>query len=149
MSPAPAHAQTARAARAADLPGLCAWHAGWATLCAGLALAFSLTGAPLQGLDSLALLVMVVPGLAGLALLLRDGPGQRAMLIGVWIVASAASLAVSGGVNGSYAAFAFAPLAAGLAMGGYRRALAGLAGGVISGAAGLLSTLWGASPATT
>ena len=115
VSPAPAHAQTARTARAADLPGLCAWHAVWAALCAGLALAFSLTGAPLQGLDSLALLVMVIPGLGGLALLLRDGPGQRAMLIGLWIVASTASLAVSGGVNGSYAAFAFAPLAAGLA----------------------------------
>lgn len=147
MSATPAPAETARPARAADLPGLCAWHAGWATLCAGVALAFRLGGAPLQGFESLALLIMVIPGLGGLALLWRDGRGQRAMLIGLWIVASVASLAVSGGVTGSYAAFAFAPLAAGIALGGYRRALAGAAGGVIGGAAGLLAALWGgASP---
>ena len=56
--------------RAADLPGLCAWHAGWALLCAVLVLGFRLAGHPLQGMVGLALLAMVLPGLAGMTLIL-------------------------------------------------------------------------------
>jgi len=113
---------------AGDGAAVAAWHAGWAAFVdltalfatgAGTGAEAAGTAAPLL----LALGVMAAPGLAGLTLLRRDDDEARSALLTLWTLAALASAALSGGAGGPLAGFVFAPLAAGLALGGRRRVL--------------------------
>lgn len=88
-------------------------------------------------------LAMVVPGLAGLGLLHRDGRDQRMMLLGVWGLAALTCASLSGGLTGPLAGFVFLPLAAGIAMGGPRPVQAGAFAVGVSALAGLFSAWLG------
>ncbi|RZJ02356.1 MAG: HAMP domain-containing histidine kinase [Brevundimonas sp.] len=85
------------------------------------------------------LLGMIAPGLAGMALMVRDGPAPRMGVLGVWTLAAMAAAALSGGLTGPMAGFAFMPLAAGLALGSRRSVQMGALGSGLSALAGLLS----------
>ena len=125
------------------LPALSAWHAGWAVAAALLALVGPWIGAGVEGSASAALLIMVVPGVAGLALLFRDGWRERAMVLSVWSIAALIVAGLSGGLTGPLAGFVFLPLAAGLALGGQRLAQAGTLGVALAALVGLLSVALG------
>ncbi|PZO01936.1 MAG: hypothetical protein DCF28_09335 [Alphaproteobacteria bacterium] len=60
-----------------DQPTLVAWHGGWAAGTGLLALGSSVLAARVEGPLAFAMIAMILPGLAGLALKLRDGPAQR------------------------------------------------------------------------
>ena len=139
-------ASAPRAAGAPDphLPGLAAWHAGWATAAAALALGLSWLGL-LEGPALWGLLAMAVPGVLGLALIWRDGGATRGLTLGVWTAAASVAALMSGGLGGPLAALTFMPLAAGLTLGGGRRfsprmtawGAAGAAGAVAAGLGGI------------
>ena len=132
-------------ARASDLPGLAAWHAGWAVAAALLALG----GRWLGGVDGpvfYGVLAMIVPGLAGLGLLSRDGGMERLIALAVWGLAAVIASALSGGLTGPLAGFVFMPLVAGLALGRQGAAQAGALAVGLAALAGLMST-WIAGPA--
>jgi len=130
-------------ARPDGLPALAAWHAGWAAATALLALGGRWIGADVEGPIAFGLLAMALPGMAGLALLWRDGWGERALLLCVWGLAAVAASALSGGLTGSLAAFIFMPLAAGIAMGGQRLAQAGALAMAVAALVGLVSVALG------
>jgi cell cycle sensor histidine kinase DivJ len=137
--PKPANAAVPR-----DGPALAAWHAGWAVAAALLALG----GRWIGGVDGpifYGVLAMVVPGLTGLWLLRRDGPGERMTLLGVWGLAAVLSAALSGGLTGPLTGFVFLPLAAGIALGGARPVQAGAMAVGLAALAGLASA-WLAPP---
>ena len=134
-------------ARADGLPALAAWHAGWAATSALLALGGRWIGAEVEGPVAFGLLAMVLPGMAGLALLWRDGWGERALVLGVWGLAALSASALSGGLTGSLAALIFMPLAAGIIMGGQRLAQAGALAVALAALVGLVST-WLGGPGT-
>ena len=122
-------------------PALAAWHAGWAAAIAILALGGRLLGAPgLDGSGLTALLIMVLPGLAGLALLWRDGTGPRALVLAGWMMAATATAGLSGGLSGALAALIFMPLAAGVVLDRPRLVPAGAVGAGVAVLAGLAST---------
>lgn len=122
-------------------PALAAWHVGWAASIAILALGGRLLGAPgLDGPGLIALLIMVLPGLAGLALLWRDGPGARALALAGWALATTATAGLTGGLAGSAAALVFMPLAAGVMLDRQRLVAAGAVGAGVAILAGLVST---------
>ena len=122
-------------------PALAAWHAGWAAAVAILALGGRLLDAPgLEGAGGIGLLVMVLPGLAGLALLWRDGPGPRAFMLGGWTLAATAAAGLTGGLSGALAAFTLIPFAAAVMLDRPRLTLAGAAGTGIAILAGLAAT---------
>ncbi|MFN3931042.1 MAG: sensor histidine kinase [Brevundimonas sp.] len=119
-----------------DLPALAAWHAGWAVAAALLALgARWLDG--VEGPVFYGVLAMVVPGVAGLALLQRDGGAERMTLLGLWGLAAAVAASLSGGLTGPLAGFVFLPLTAGLALGGVRRVQFGALAVAFAALAGL------------
>ncbi len=92
-------------------------------------------------------LAMVLPGVAGLGVLVRDGWRERMALLWLWGLASVIAASLSGGLTGPLAGFVFMPLAAGMALGGVRPVQAGALGVGLSAAAGLLSaSLAGAGP---
>ena len=129
---------------AGDGAAVAAWHAGWAAA-VGVTALFATgagTGAEAAGTAApllLALGVMAAPGLAGLTLLRRDDDEARSALLTLWTLAALASAALSGGAGGPLAGFVFAPLAAGLALGGRRRVLVAAIAATGAAAAGLLS----------
>ncbi|MBY0397684.1 MAG: sensor histidine kinase, partial [Thermoleophilia bacterium] len=131
--------------RAADgLPALAAWHAGWAAT-VGLFTFGALWLAGLGGAAVFGAMAMVAPGLAGLGLLWRDGPGERALVLMVWTLAALAAAVLSGGMGGPLAGIAVMPFVAGLALGGPRHgarlAQAGAVGGALAAVAGQISAL--------
>ncbi len=124
--------------RAGDRPALAAWHAGWAVAAALLALG----GRWIGGVDGpvfYGVLAMVVPGVAGLGLLQRDGERERMTLLGVWGLAAVTGAGLSGGLTGPLAGFVFLPLAAGIALGGPRPVQAGAAAVGAAALSGLFS----------
>jgi len=129
---------------AGDGAAVAAWHAGWAAA-VGVTALFATgagTGAEAAGTAApllLALGVMAAPGLAGLTLLRRDDDEARSALLTLWTLAALASAALSGGAGGPLAGFVFAPLAAGLALGGRRRVLVAAIAATGAAGAGLLS----------
>ena len=129
---------------AGDGAAVAAWHAGWTAATGATALVatsgsagagMSATAAPLL----LALAVMAAPGLAGLFLLRRDDDETRSALLTLWALATLAAAALSGGAGGPLSGFIFAPLAAGLALGGRRRVLVAALAATGAAAVGLLS----------
>ena len=125
-------------APASDRPSLAAWHAGWAVAAALLALG----GRWIGGIDGplfYGVLAMVVPGLSGLALLRRDGPDERMVLLAIWGLAVLLAAALSGGLTGPLSGFVFLPLAAGIALGGPRPVQAGAFAVGVAALAGMLS----------
>jgi len=122
-------------------PALAAWHAGWAAAVAILALAGRLLGASgLGDAGLIGLLIMVLPGLAGLVLLWRDGPGPRALVLTCWVLAATAAAGLTGGLSGAAAAMVVMPLAAGVALDRPRLVAAGAVGAGVAVLAGLIST---------
>lgn len=130
--------ESAVRAGAGDRPALAAWHAAWAVAAALLALG----GRWIGGVDGpvfYGVLAMVVPGLAGLGLLHRDGRGERMLLLGVWGLAALTTASLSGGLTGPLAGFVFLPLAAGIALGGPRPVQVGALAVGLAALAGLFS----------
>ncbi len=143
MTPPDHHDGSPRAPSVArDLPALAAWHAAWAVAAALLALAGRWFGG-LDGTAFYAVVVMVIPGIAGLGLLARDGARERLATLLVWSLASAVAAALSGGLSGAIAGFIFMPLAVGLALGTEKRARTGLIGVVVAAAVGAVSAQFG------
>ena len=143
MTPPDHHDGPPRAPSVArDLPALAAWHAAWAVAVALLALGARWFGG-LDGSAFYAVVVMVIPGIAGLGLLARDGDRERLAALAVWSLGSATAAALSGGLSGALAGFIFMPLAVGLALGGQKRAQAGLAGVALAVGIGALSARFG------
>ncbi|WP_292259655.1 sensor histidine kinase [Brevundimonas sp.] len=132
--------QTAVRPQTGARPVLAAWHAAWALLAALIALGGRLLGAAgLEDTVLAGLLVLAAPGAAGLALLWRDGPGPRALVLVVWCLAATAVAGLTGGLSGPLAAAALTPLAAGLILDRARlMPIAGL-GAAAAIAAGLAS----------
>ena len=127
---------------ARDLPALAAWHAAWAVAAALLALGGRWFGG-LDGSAFYAVVVMVIPGIAGLGLLARDGDRERLATLTVWSLATALAAVLSGGLSGVLAGFIFMPLAVGLALGSQRRAQTGLIGVVLAAGIGAISARFG------
>ena len=119
-----------------DRPALAAWHAGWAVAAALLALGSRWLG-DVDAPVFYGVLAMVVPGVAGLGLLHRDGPRERMTLLGLWGLAAVVAAGLSGGLTGPLAGFVFLPLTAGLALGGVRPVQAGALGVGLAAVAGL------------
>jgi cell cycle sensor histidine kinase DivJ len=140
---APALAATGRAE---DVRAVVAWHAGWTVSAALLAVAAHWLSPGLQGTVLAGLIGMTLPGLAGLWLSRRDSLGDRALVLGVWSLAAVAASALSGGLTGSLSAFVFAPLVAGLLLGGRGLPLTGAVAVALSAVVGLVSVLLGGAP---
>ncbi|MBW8303277.1 MAG: hypothetical protein K0M78_04915, partial [Brevundimonas sp.] len=68
-------------------PSVAAWLAGWAVGAALLALGGRWLG-DVESPVFYGVLAMVVPGVAGLGLLQRDGPRERMTLLGLWGLAA-------------------------------------------------------------
>ena len=129
---------------AEGLSALTAWHAAWAV---GAALS-AIAGGALGWIGGSALFgaaAMVLPGLAGLALLRRDGTGERSLILVVWTLAALAAAMLSGGLAGPLAGYAIMPFVAALALGGPRHgvrlAQAGAVGAGLAALGGQLSAL--------
>ena len=119
---------------------------GWAAAVAIMALGGRLLGAPgLEGVGLAALMVMVLPGVAGMALLWRDGLAPRAMILGGWTLAATAAAGLTGGLSGALAAFALMPLVAAILLDRSRLGLPGVAGAAAAVLTGLAS-VWLAGP---
>ncbi len=145
-SPPPARATTAE-----GLSALTAWHAAWAV---GVALS-AIAAATLGWMNLSALFgagAMVVPGLAGLGLLRRDGVGERSLVLVVWTLMALAAAMLSGGLAGPLVGYAVMPFIAALALGGPRHgvrlAQAGAVGAGVAALGGQLSALLVGPPAT-
>ena len=123
-----------------------AWHLGWTLASLLLIPAAHWLSPALQGTVLAGLIGMVLPGLAGLWLARSDSLGDRALVLGVWSLASVAASALSGGLTGSLSAFVFAPLVAGLLLGGRVLSLTGAFAVVLSALVGLISVLLGGAP---
>lgn len=63
-----------------------------------------------------ALLVMALPGVAGIVLMAQDGAGLRFILMGGWLLASLAAAGLTGGLTGPLPGLILMPLAAGIAL---------------------------------
>tara|TARA_R110001606_G_scaffold12306_10_gene53539 strand:+ start:89336 stop:90961 length:1626 start_codon:yes stop_codon:yes gene_type:complete len=106
----------------------------------------ALAGRWFGGLDGsafYAVVVMVIPGIAGLGLLARDGERERLAGLIVWSLASIVAAALSGGLSGALAGFIFMPLAVGLALGSEQRAQTGLIGVALAAGVGAVSAQFG------
>lgn len=103
-----------------------------------LLMATSIAAARLEGPTVFAILALLVPGLAGLGLLARDGWRERVLLLGVWSLMAVAGSALSGGLAGPLAGFVFLPLAAGVLLGRHL-ARAGALGSGVAAVAGMVS----------
>jgi len=142
LNPLPSQDPGDTAARKGDRPALAAWHAAWAVAAALLALGGRWFG-EIDGPVFYGVLVMGVPGLAGLGLLHRDGPRERMLLLGVWGLSALLAAWLSGGLTGPLAGFGFLPLVAGIALGGPRPVQAGAAAVGLAALAGLVPALSG------
>jgi len=122
-----------------------AWHGCWAAAVV-VATIVALWLDRLSGPAAFGALAMIAPGLGGLALLNRDGPGERALVLMGWTLATLASQVLSGGLSGALVGFAIMPFVAGLAVGGPRHgvrlAQAGAGGSAVAVVAGQLSAWW-------
>ncbi|WP_396594247.1 ATP-binding protein [Brevundimonas sp. R86498] len=132
------------------LPALAAWHAAWAAS-AGLFALGALWLAGLGGPAVFGAMAMVPPGLAGLALLWRDGVVERALVLALWTLAAMSASVLSGGLGGPLAGIAIMPFVAGLALGGPRHgvrvAQGGALGSTLAALAGQISALTVGPPA--
>jgi len=130
---------------AEGLNDLAIWHAGWAgaTIAATLA---SLWLGHLGGAALFGAVAMVIPGLAGLGLLWRDGTGERSLVLVVWTVCALAAAILSGGLGGPLVGAVAMPFVAALALGGPRHgaqlAQGGAVGAAVAALGGQLSA-WG------
>ena len=129
---------------AEGLSALAAWHAAWAV---GAALS-AVAGATLGWLETPAVIgagLMVAPGAAGLALLRRDGTGERSLVLVVWTLAALAAAMLSGGAAGPLVGYVITPFVAALALGGPRHgvrlAQAGAVGSGIAALGGQVSAM--------
>ncbi|OYX57361.1 MAG: two-component sensor histidine kinase [Brevundimonas subvibrioides] len=143
-NPAPVASPPPARAVGEGLSALTAWHAAWAV---GAALS-AVAGAGLGWFGGSAIFgatAMVVPGLAGLALLWRDGTGERSLLLVVWTLAAVAAAMLSGGPAGPLVGYVIMPFVAALALGGPRHgvrlAQAGAIGAGVAALGGQLSAL--------
>lgn len=127
--------------RPRGLPVLAACHAVWAVACALMALGAPWIDARMQDLLIVAILIMVLPGLAGLLLLLRGDWRERLMALIGWSLASIAASLLSGGITGPLGGLVLMPLAAGVALGGVRLSMFGALGSALAVAGGLVSSL--------
>jgi cell cycle sensor histidine kinase DivJ len=141
---APASSTPTRDVAASDRAALAAWHAGWSVSVALLALGARWLD-QVDGAVFYAVLAMIVPGLAGLGLLWKDGPGRRAALLFLWGAATFVASGLSGGLTGPLAGFVFLPLAAALAFGGVRPIQIGACAAGVASLAGLLAA-WAGGP---
>lgn len=135
------------------LPGLAAWHAGWAVAVAVIALALRWLGGE-SGPAFWGFLAAAVPGLMGLSLLWRDGVGNRVLILGVWSAAAGVAALLGGGVGGDLAGLMVMPVAAGLSLGGgrpfaLRLTALGAAGSALAVVVGLASALYGVAPSAS
>jgi cell cycle sensor histidine kinase DivJ len=122
-----------------------AWHGGWAAAVV-VATVATLWLERLTSAASFGALALIAPGLAGLVLLKKDGPGERALVLVGWTLSALAAQVLSGGLSGPLAGFAVMPFVAGLALGGPRHgvrlAQAGAAGSAVAAIGGQLSGWW-------
>jgi cell cycle sensor histidine kinase DivJ len=149
VTPAPAHTPQDAAAPAGRLfegrGAVVAWHGGWAGAVA-IATVAALWLDRLTGTAAFGALAMIAPGLGGLVLLRRDGPGERSLVLVGWTLAAVAAQVLSGGLSGPLVGATVMPFVAGLALGGPRHgvrlAQAGAAGSAIAAVGGQLSAWW-------
>ena len=134
---------------AEGLSDLTAWHAAWT----GAVLLSVIAGVVFGGLDGPALFgaaAMIVPGLAGLGLLWRDGTGERSLVLVIWTLAALAAAMLSGGLSGPLVGSVIMPFVAALALGGPRHgvrlAQAGAVGAGVAALGGQLSALLVGTP---
>ncbi|CAN5240347.1 hypothetical protein BH09PSE1_BH09PSE1_27570 [soil metagenome] len=97
----------------------------------------------LNGAVLVALFIALLPGLAGIFLLRRDGWAERVLVLGGWSLATVAVSALSGGVTGALAGLVFMPLAAGIILGGRTLAQGGAVAVALSALVGLISVWLG------
>ncbi|MFN4288870.1 MAG: sensor histidine kinase [Brevundimonas sp.] len=135
----------------AEVAMLAAWHAAFVVGLGILVLLHAALGRPLSPMEAGALLVIALPGLAGLGLMLRDQASDRLGLVLVWGLTAAIVLALTGGASGLMSALSLMPLLAGvlLARPGLSRrlVLAGAAASITAVMAGLLASRYIAAPA--
>ncbi|ADL00511.1 sensor histidine kinase [Brevundimonas subvibrioides] len=140
-----------RPAVAEGVPALAAWHGAWTAAVMVSTLGGIWLGA-LSGPAAFGSLAMLVPGLAGLALIRRDGTGERALVLVVWTVCALAAAVLSGGLGGPLTGFVTMPFVAGLALGGPRHgvrlAQGGALGAAIAAGSGQLSAWLIGAPRT-
>lgn len=112
---------------------MAAWHGAWtAAILVSTMIAIGI-GA-LGGPAAFGSLAMLVPGLAGLALIRWDGTGERALVLVVWTIATLAAAVLSGGLGGPLVGFVIMPFVAGLALGGPRHGVRLAQGGALGSA---------------
>ncbi|KAK0350989.1 hypothetical protein LTR94_026792, partial [Friedmanniomyces endolithicus] len=130
----------------AETPSLIAlWHACWAVAMSITAFAAQ-TFAQLPDTVLAALLLMALPGVAGVSLMVRDAIGLRFGLMGGWLMASTAAAGLTGGATGALPGLLVMPLAAGVVLdhakiGDDRLTRIGQASLVLPLISGLISTL--------
>jgi len=145
-------AQTSPAALAGpDMPSepaLAVWHAAWAAACALLALALRAAGLSPEPAVTYGLLLAATPGAAGL-ILLRPGHAEarRLQMVVLWGAAAILTAVLTCGLSGPLAPLAFMPVAAALALGGWRRMQLAAAASGVAVLAGLLTAAWFGPPA--
>ena len=149
MTPAPAHTPEDAAEPGRRLfegrSAVVAWHGGWAAAVVVTTVA-AIWLDRLTGSAAFGAMAMIAPGLGGLMLLRKDGPGERSLVLVGWTLAAVATQVLSGGLSGPLVGFAIMPFVAGLALGGPRHgvrlAQAGAAGSAIAAIGGQLSAWW-------
>jgi cell cycle sensor histidine kinase DivJ len=148
LTPAPAHTPEDAAATAPRLfegQGVVAWHGGWAAAVVVTTVA-ALWLDRLTGVAAFGAMALIAPGLAGLMLLKKDGPGERSLILVGWTLSAVAAQVLSGGLSGPLVGFVIMPFVAGLALGGPRHgvrlAQAGAAGSAVAAIGGQLSAWW-------
>ena len=143
-SPPPSRATTAE-----GLSGLAAWHAAWALATTVATIAGGILGW-IGGSTLFGAGLAVLPGLAGLALVKRDGTGERSLVLVVWTLAALAAAMLSGGLSGPLVGYVIMPFVAALALGGPRHgvslAQAGAVGAGLAALGGQLSALFVGPP---
>jgi len=127
--------------RSADLSALAVWHAGWAGIAAVIAGAVVWLVPDLGIAATVAVWIMVLPGLCGLGLMWRDGWKERALVLGAWSLACVSASALTGGITGSLVGYIVMPLVAGAALGGRRLAQVGALALAVCGLVGMISAL--------
>ncbi|MGV3578310.1 sensor histidine kinase [Brevundimonas sp.] len=139
----------ARATMAEGLSALTAWHAAWVVATGLSAIAGGLLGW-IGGATLFGAALIVLPGLTGLALLKRDGTGERSLVLVVWTLAALAAAMLSGGLSGPLVGYVIMPFVAALALGGPRHgvrlAQAGAVGAGLAALGGQLSALFVGPP---
>jgi cell cycle sensor histidine kinase DivJ len=113
------------------------WHLLWSL---GVAVLLGATAFGLLTSDRLVqagLATGLIPGLTGLALWRPRAPPFRLILAGLWFAAATVAVALAGGLAGPLATWTFAPLLAGLIIGGARERALAATGSVVAVAVGL------------